>query len=128
MWWPGDGASWNIARRRALFRRVPQYIQLRARTKFGSVFRLCSTKPSFFCPHLHTINANMLSYVNYRTFSLASHLFIENGKEKEPAVCRMLKEAWSMRVKVLKADYISTYLQQSMKAEDEQKYVVKKFS
>ena len=89
---------------------------------------VCSTKPSFFCPHLHTINANMLSYVNYRTFSLASHLFIENGKEKEPAVCRMLKEAWSMRVKVLKADYISTYLQQSMKAEDEQKYVVKKFS
>ena len=54
----------------------------------------------------------------------ATHLFVESGKEKESAGKRMIKSARSMTkaVKVLKADYISMFLQQQVN--DESKYLV----
>lgn len=56
----------------------------------------------------------------------ATHLFVESGKEKESAGKSMIKSARSMTkaVKVLKADYISTFLQQQVKVNDESKYLV----
>ena len=53
-------------------------------------------------------------------------MFVESGKEKESAGKSMIKSARSMTkaVKVLKADYISTFLQQQVKVNDESKYLV----